>query len=118
MFFTPEQVIIIGLVATVVVFVVSTLSQQLGWTPNREVLTIGVYVVSFGLAVVFNPQALPAFPAYTDPSQFSTALIAYLGVLLSSLSSFAGIATLIYNVLLKKVLEGLATKIIPGQAQG
>lgn len=116
--FTAEQVILIGLLATVLVFVLSTIAQQFGWKPNREQLTAGLFVVSFALAALFNPQTLPPFPGYVDPTQFSTALVAYLGALLASLAAIAGVATLIYNILLKKVLEGLTNKVFPGLAKG
>ena len=112
--FNFEQLFIIGLVASALVYVIVLISQRTKWTPNREQLTIGLYVVSFALAVVFIPQTLPALPVYgSDPGAFSTALITYVGSLLAILSAYIGVATAIYNLLGKRVFDALTAKLLP-----
>ena len=91
-------------VATIASGIVWLLAQYKGSIPAGW-LTTGVYVVSLGLAFFFAPLALPPFPSYGDAVTFVQALIAWIGAALVPLSSFVGFATLVYNVLLKSVLD-------------
>ena len=93
-------------------FVIATVASAIVWTlkltkrrPSAGVLTALVYVVSGALAVLFAPLTLPPLPPFVDLAAFVPALLEWLGDLLVPLSAFAGFATLIYNVLLKAVLE-------------
>jgi hypothetical protein len=98
---TEIQLFVIGTVASAIVWVLKFYKGQLspGW------LTGGVYVVSFVLAWFFAPLALPAFPPFVDLASFVPALLGWVGDLLIPLSAFVGFATLVYNVLLKSVLD-------------
>lgn len=98
---TEVQLFLIATAASVIVW---GLRQYKGNVP-AGVLTTGVYVVSLVLAFFFARPALPPFPPFSDASTFAPLLIAWLGDLLIVLSALAGFATLIYNVLLKAVLE-------------
>ena len=98
---TEVQLFAIGLVASVIVWLLklAKANVQSGW------LTVGVYVVSLALAFLFAPLALPVFPPFVDLVTFAPAFIAWVGALLIPLSAFVGFATLIYNTLLKSVLD-------------
>lgn len=98
---TEVQLFVIATVASGLVWVLKTYKGSIpaGW------LTTGVYVVSMGLAFFFAPLALPPFPGYSDAVTFVQALIAWIGAAMVPLSAFVGFATLVYNVLLKSVLD-------------
>ena len=107
---SPEALFAIGLVASVIVWALKLLAQN-GQAVPDAVLTDGVYVVSGVLALLFNPVALPMFPPFIDLASFVPALIAWIGALLVPLSAFAGFAALVYQVLLKKILDGVSAKL-------
>jgi preprotein translocase subunit Sec61beta len=73
-------------------------------------LTGGVYAVSFVIALLAAAPTLPAPPACPDLATCVPNLLTYIGELLIPLSAFVGFATLIYQALLKRVLDGLANK--------
>ena len=98
---TEIQLFVIATVAATLVWTLKLTKVQLsaGW------LTTGVYVVSFGLAYFFAPLAIPAFPPFVDAVTFVQALVAWTGDFLLTVSPFVGFATLVYNTLLKAVLD-------------
>ena len=108
---SPELMFVIGLVASVIVWLVKLASKRGKAIPSGW-LTAGVYVVSAILAFLFSPVSLPQFPAWSgDLSKFVSELVVWVGELLVPLSAFVGFATLVYNALLKKVLDGIADKL-------
>lgn len=99
---TEIQLFVIATAASAIVWTLKLTKVQLssGW------LTALVYGVSGALAFLFAPVALPSLPTWGgDLSVFVPALLVWLGDLLVPLSAFVGFATLVYNVLLKAVLE-------------
>lgn len=94
---SPEQILIIGLVASLLGAVLRFAANRFGFMPGKAAMTVVVAVVSLGLAVVFN---LPALPIYVDPLQ-------YLGEWLVILSGYVGMATAIYNLILDKIFDKL-----------
>jgi len=94
---SPEQMVIVGLVASALSVIVKFLAAKAGIELSKFWMTIVVGVVSVVLAVVFN---LPQLPAYVDPLQ-------YVGAWLVILSAYVGSATIIYNLILDKVLDAL-----------
>lgn len=98
---TETQLIVIGLLASALVWTLKLTKFQLsaGW------LTAIVYVIAGSLAFIFAPVALPGMPPFIDMATFIPALLAWFSSLLIPLSAFVGFATLIYNALLKAVLE-------------
>jgi len=106
---SPEILFAIGLVASVVVWLLRLVVKNGAELPDW-VLTSGVYVVSGVLAFFFNPVALPPFPPFADLAQFIPLFLAWIGDLLVPLSSFAGFAALVYQALLKKILDGVAAR--------
>lgn len=98
---TEVQLFVIATVASAMVWTLKLTKFQLspGW------LTALVYVVSGALAFLFAPVTLPPLPPFVDLASFVPGLFTWFGDLLPILSAFVGFATLVYNVLLKAVLE-------------
>ena len=94
---SPEQLLIIGFVITVLSAGLKLLSAKFGVALSKFWMTIVVAVVSVILAVVFN---LPLLPEYIDPLQ-------YIGAWFALLSGYVGAAMIIYNLILDKVLDKL-----------
>ena len=105
---TEVQLFVIGVAASVIVWVLKRFKQPVsaGW------LTTGVYVVSLGLALAFTPLLIPVFPPFVDAVTFAQALLTWLGDALVAVSPFVGFATLVYNVLLKAVLDKYAAPFL------
>jgi hypothetical protein len=91
---SPENLIVIGLVASVVTQALRLLASRFGYTASREVVNVALFALSVGLAAWFF--GLPAVGG-TDPSEFAQALV-------QAAAAVFGSAALIYNVLLNKVL--------------
>lgn len=107
---TEGQLMIIGLVASAIVWLLKLLASQ-GYNPPKEAVAVGLYVVSFLLAIGFTPVAIPPFPPFSDAPTFVAALLSYAGQLLALAAPVVGIAYLIYNVLLKRILETVKAKV-------
>lgn len=99
------QLMLVGVVASAVLWVLKLLVAK-GYQPKKEVVAIALYVISFGMALWFGAIVIPGFPPFNDAPSFVGALLNYIGQLLALASPVAGLAFLIYNVLLKRVLEG------------
>lgn len=93
----PEQIFIVGLVASALGVIIRLLSAKFGTELSKFWMTIIVAVVAVVLAVVFN---LPTLPEYVDPFQ-------YIGAWIGILSGYLGMATAIYNLILSKILDKL-----------
>jgi hypothetical protein len=95
------QLFVIASIASVIVYLlkIAKVTQKPAW------LTLLVYGVSLVLAAAFARPALPPFPPLSDAVTFVPALIAWVGALLLPISALVGFATLIYNTLLKMVLD-------------
>ena len=107
----PVQLFLIGLIASVIVYVIKLISSRM---PNvsikREWLTIFLYSIALGLSALWQGILLPTFPVFTDPVTFMSGLLRWLADILVAIGPSVGFATLIYNVLLARVLDGLAAK--------
>lgn len=98
------QIFIIGLVASVVVWIIREVTRRGKEIPSA-VLTIGVYVVSLILAVWWTPVQFPPFPPYTDPVTFAAAFLAFLNDVLAIVGGYVAFAVLIYQAFVKILLE-------------
>lgn len=107
---TEVQLFIVGAVASLALWLLK-LAASRGYKPGKEVVAIALYVVSFGMALLFKAFALPAFPAFSDAPSFVAALLNYVAVLLTLAAPLAGFAYLIYNVLLQRVLEAVKARV-------
>jgi len=106
---TEVQLFVIGTVASVLVWLVKFIRSRWGEI-NPGWLTAFVYVASGLLAFFFAPLVLPPWPAFVDLATFVPALLGWFGALLVPLSGFVGFATLVYNVLLKQVLDAAGAR--------
>jgi len=111
--FSHDQLFIVGLVASAVTFAVNYLVKRQGVVINRPTLMGILYAVSFLLAVFFAAPAMPLYPIMSsDPVTNVNAFVAYLGNLMMVLTLIVGIATAIYNIIGKKVMESIANTLV------
>jgi hypothetical protein len=109
---TDVQYYVIAAIATIIVWVIKFASEKWGWKPAAGWLTVFVYIVSLIAAFVFNPVAFPPFPPYVgEPSTFLIAVLAYINSLAIAMGPMVAFATLFYNILLKRVMDGIAAKL-------
>lgn len=105
------QLYVIGLFASAILYALKIVMDR--WPQikvKREWLTVLLYGVSLILAVYWGGMEIPAFPAFADPVTFVSAFFDFISALLIALSVPTSFATLIYNVLLKRVFDGLSLK--------
>lgn len=94
------QLAILGGIATVIVAGLRFAASKFGWIPGHGIVALIVFGVSVVVAYFF---AKPILPPLGDPMVFAVAITQLaLGVL--------GVAVLVYECLLKKVLDGLETR--------
>lgn len=103
---------VISLAAMAIVALFGLASKALKKPIGRGWLTITVYVVAFGLAMVANPP-VSGFPIWLgDPSLY----VAQLAGLMAEFGMYAlaltGSATILYNAILKIVVDEIEDKII------
>lgn len=104
------QLWLIGVIAMVIVWAIRYWRKQGGADIPSGWLTAGVYVVSFFLALAFGLPVLPVFPSFNDPVSFVSSLFAWINAFLVNIGPIVALATLIYNALLKKVLDDLGAR--------
>jgi hypothetical protein len=108
---TPEQIMLIGFIATALTLVLKLLAQYFGYVPGRGPLTVLLYVISFVLGGLRTGVYLPVFPPFVDPITFVAAVLQFVADLLAMIAPVVGIATLIYNVLYEKVVVPAIVKV-------
>lgn len=107
----PVQLYVIGVVATAFVYAVKLFSARFpNVTIKREWLTIILYLASLVLAVYWGGISFPVFPEFSDPVSFVSASFTFVTALIAALAFPTSFATLIYNVLLKRVFDALAAR--------
>jgi len=99
---TPEQIIIIGIAASALTFVLRALATYGNIHLGRFLANVLLFIVSLGLTVFFTHPVLP--PISTDISAWIMAVVA----LISPLVAFA---SLIYNMLYDQVVVPLWARI-------
>lgn len=107
----PVQLYVIGMVASAIVYAVKLFSARFPKvTIKREWLTVILYVASLVLAIYWGGISFPAFPEFSDPVSFVSAFLTFFTALIAALAFPTSFATLIYNVLLKRVFDAAAAK--------
>lgn len=105
-----SQTVVITAIAIGVTWLLGWALKQFNYKPGKLVLTAFLFVVALALSALFQPFALPAFPALgEDFSAWAPLFIAYLGAWVALAGPTVANATLIYNILLAKVLEKTST---------
>ena len=93
---SPEQILIVGFVASILGVILRLIFAKVGGVElGKGWMSVIVSVVALILAVLFN---IPQLPVYTEP-------LPYVAAWLALISGYLGAATLIYNLLLDKVLD-------------
>lgn len=100
-----EQAVILGVIASGIVFALNAYVKYTGKKLRREILTVIVYAVSVGIAWIWSAPLLPNLPAGTEPATLGSAYIAFGLALLEQGALVLGFATLVYNWVLKRVDE-------------
>jgi len=95
---TPEQIIVIGLAASILTFALRALATYGNIHLGRFLANVLLFIVALGLAVFFTHPVLP--PISTDIGAWIMAVIA----LVSPLIAFA---SLVYNMLYDQVVVPL-----------
>jgi hypothetical protein len=109
---TQEQMFVIGIVVSVILFFLNELAKRNGIQIKRAWLTVGLYIVSFALAVGFMQPSVPGLPTWAgDPAVNVGLAVSWLGELLANLTVYVGFASVIYNIVGKRVLEGVSTQL-------
>ena len=107
---SDAQLYVLAFIAPIIVFGVNALLKA-KITVHRGWLTAGVYVVSGLLAYAWSAPIFPVFPTWGgELGVFAPALFDWFTALLTALGPIVALATLIYNVLLKRVLDGITEK--------
>jgi hypothetical protein len=105
---TAEQIAILGFMALLIVQGIKLWVATTGKEVSTPVLTWGLFGLSLVLAFFWAAPNMPALPVLTgDPGGIVGALLGYAATLVGVASAIAGFATLVYNVLLKAVFDGL-----------
>jgi len=109
--FSADQIFVLGLVSSAIVWLINFgvkrgLDVQLG----RGWLTVVLFVVAIPLAWVFDPQVFPMLPLFTgDVGSDAGLIVKYIGDISSLLAQVVGSATAVYNIVLKKVMDGIVS---------
>jgi hypothetical protein len=112
MFMSSELVFVVGLVASVIVWLLKEAFVKKGKKVPASVYNIVLGVVAILIALPFAPVAFPPFPAHDGTLiGILSAILAFVGALLPILVAEVGFAKIVYEALLKKVLEGLGEGI-------
>lgn len=94
--------------AVIFVWALNMLFKWRGIQLGRRALTLILFVLAIGLALLFTPITLPILPVFSgDPAVYVSALIAFVSALVEIGGVIVAAATVLYNTLLKDVLEKL-----------
>lgn len=104
-----NQAAVTTALAIVIAWVINLLATTYKVHLGRATITGILYVLSFGLIIVINPDIVPAWPALAGlpATEFIRALAAWGRELTIILLPYTGAAMSIYNVLLRDVLDQL-----------
>lgn len=95
---TAMQVTIIGFIAGLIVQGIRLWKATTGGGFSDLTLTIMLFLVSLVLAWFWTVPVIPVIPVGGD-------IVGWLGTVIATVSALVGFATLVYNILLKAVLD-------------
>lgn len=109
---TENQIILLGLLASVVTYVLRALSNWFGYKPGRGLVNTILFAIAAGFAVAWSGASFPDFPkpADVDVLVYAQALWTWLNNLVALGSPIMGSAGLIYNLLYDRVAIPEAVK--------
>ena len=99
------QLILIGLIAAAITWLLKMLAQRFGYHPSRKIVSVFLFFVSVLLALAWAGAVIPTLPPFTsDIAAYAAALWAYLNAWIAVGAPILGTATLIYNLLYERVV--------------
>ena len=99
---TPEQIILIGIVASAITFLLRALFTYFNVSLGRLTVNILLYIVAAVLAVVWTHPALPPF---------SGDVAGWVSAVFQLAAPVVGLAALVYNALYSQVIVPLWAKM-------
>lgn len=100
------QYLVLGAVASVIVWAIKRYTERSGKPVKPVIVTVGLFIVSLGLALFWVKQAIPAPPPFGgDAGSFATAMVVWLNDLVAVLGGYVAFAVLIYQAFVKYLLE-------------
>lgn len=113
-----SQLILIGLLASILTFAIKTIATYTTWQPGRVVMNVILFCISAGLAIVWAGGTFPPFPPFTaDIGQFVGAFWQWLNDIMALVTPILGTATLIYNIFYSKVVMPASAKLSSANAK-
>jgi len=97
---TPEQILIVGWIASGLAMGLRFLAAWKGIVLGKGPMTVIVAAISLILSVIFAP---PEFPTFIDPFQYAAAWLVIF-------SGWVGAGTIIYNLILDRLVERLSRR--------
>jgi|CXWL01.1.fsa_nt_gi polyferredoxin len=108
---TEVQMYVIGVIASALLYGLKLLAKRFPKIViKREWLIVLLYVVALGLSLFWGGAVLPPLSPFSDPVTFVSAVFGWITALLIALAPSVSFATLIYNILLKRIFDNWAGK--------
>lgn len=108
---TEVQMYVIGVIASALLYGLKLLAERFPqWTIKREWLTVLLYIVALCLSTFWGGVVIPALAEFSDPVTFVSAVFGWFTALLIALAPSVSFATLIYNLLLKRIFDNWSGK--------
>jgi len=109
---SEEQIILIGLIASLLTWGLKILATYANYKPSRITINVILYLVSVFLALSWAGAAIPNFPPFDgNIGAFATALWDYFNAWIAVAAPIVGSATLIYNILYERVMMPAFAKL-------
>lgn len=106
-----SQIIIIGMAASVLTWLLKLLASYANYKPSRLAINVVLYGVASALALLWSGAVIPTLPQWGgDVPVFVTALWQYINAWVALGAPILGSATLIYNLLYEKVIVPLKVR--------
>lgn len=107
--FSDNQTTVIAYAAVILVWLIGVIAKQserFTWLRGKGPLTVLIFIVAFIVSYLFQPFALPIFPAWTgDAGTFVPLFSAWVSGSLSIVGNAVVFSMSVYNLLLAQVLE-------------
>lgn len=108
---TEVQMYVVGVIASALLYALKLLAARFPKIIiKREWLAVLLYVVALGLSLFWGGAVIPAFSPFSDPVTFVASVFGWTTALLIALAPSVSFATLIYNILLKRIFDNWAGK--------
>jgi hypothetical protein len=115
---SSDQIFLISLiaggVASILAQIIKWMFAKKGVVLGRRPVTVLLFAISLGLGVWWLAPQIPPFPLLIEDTAAYVGLIfVWLAQILTLLTTLVGFATVIYNLMLQKVLEKISVLLNP-----